>query len=269
MSATGRNFADWLSAQRERPGEHDSRRPSRVPGVLRGGELSVVFQPLVELGRQRIFAYEALVRSTSTEYKSPPALFSAAIEADCCGALGRVIRELAIEHCPDYPLFLNIHPNEFDEGWLVQPDDPIFRHEHPVYLEITESVPLSHFHYCHSVLNEIRGKGIMLAVDDLGAGYSNLKYIADLAPEVVKLDRGLVTDLGSDKRRQRLVTSIVRLCVELGARVVAEGLESPDEVQAVVDSGAHFGQGYVLARPSFPPPKVDITAFRMKPVSGR
>jgi len=262
------NFADWLRAQMQlRPGESEARRPSRVPGVLRSGELKVVFQPLVDLASRRIFAYEALVRSTSPEYRSPPALFSAAIEADCCGALGRAIRELAIEGCPGYPLFLNIHPNEFDEGWLVQPDDPIFQHEHPVYLEITESVPLSHFHYCHSVLNEIRGKGIMLAVDDLGAGYSNLRYIADLAPEVVKLDRGLVTDLNRDRRRQKLVTSIVRLCVELGARVVAEGLEHPDEVRAVQDSGAHFGQGYVLARPSFPPPQFDISAFDMVPVT--
>lgn len=266
---SGRNFAEWLAAQRERPGERQARRPSRVPGVLSAGDLSVVFQPLVELGRRRIFAYEALVRSNAPEYRSPPALFTAAIEADCCGALGRLIRELAIEHCPSFPLFLNVHPNEFDEGWLVQPDDPIFRHEHPIYLEITESVPLSHFHYCHSVLNEIRGKGIMVAVDDLGAGYSNLKYIADLAPEVVKLDRGLVTELWRDKRRQRLVTSIVRLCVELGARVVAEGLEDADEVQAALDSGAHFGQGYALARPSFPPPNLDLSAFGRVPINER
>lgn len=261
------NFADWLRAQmRLAPGEVEARRPSRVPGVLSTGELKVVFQPLVDLGTRRIFAYEALVRSTSPEFRSPPALFAAAIEAECCGALGRAIREQAIESCPDFPLFLNIHPNEFDEGWLVQPDDPIFRHEHPIYLEITESVPLSHFHYCNSVLNEIRSKGIMLAVDDLGAGYSNLRYIADLAPEVVKLDRGLVTDLNRDSRRQKLVTSIVSLCVELGARVVAEGLEHPDEVKAVQDSGAHFGQGYVLARPSFPPPQFDMSAFDMVPV---
>jgi EAL domain-containing protein (putative c-di-GMP-specific phosphodiesterase class I) len=64
-----------------------------------------------------------------------------------------------VQHAPPYPLFVNIHPNEFDEGWLVQPDDPIFRHEHGVYLEITESVPLSHFSLCHSVLTEMRNRG--------------------------------------------------------------------------------------------------------------
>ena len=68
------------------------------------------------------------------------------------GRVGRTIRELAADNCPDAPLFLNIHPNELDEGWLVRPDDPIFAHEHAVYLEITESVPLTHFRFCHGVL---------------------------------------------------------------------------------------------------------------------
>ena len=52
---------------------------------------------------------------------------------------------------------MNIHPNELDDSWLVRPDDPIFSHEHPVYLEITESVPLTHFRFCHGVLREVRG----------------------------------------------------------------------------------------------------------------
>jgi EAL domain-containing protein (putative c-di-GMP-specific phosphodiesterase class I) len=252
------NFADWLMRQPvSSPGGPRIRRPSKIPTVLRSGEISVVFQPLVELGSGRVFAYEALVRSTATEYKSPPALFAEAIDADCCGALGRQIREVAIETCPTHQLFLNIHPNEFDEGWLVQPDDPIFRHDHAVYLEITESVPLSHFHYCNSVLREVRGKGARLAVDDLGAGYSNLRYIADLEPDVVKLDRSVTADLDKDRRRRVLVAGLVKMSADLGAKVVAEGLETLDQVKAVRDTGAHFGQGYVLARPSFPPPQYD------------
>jgi len=215
---------------------------------------------LVTLETNQVFAYEALVRSTSPDYKSPPALFAEAINADCCGALGRQIREEAVANCP-FPLFLNIHPNEFDEGWLVQPDDPIFSHEHPVFLEITESVPLSHFHYCHSVLSEVRSKGAYLAVDDLGAGYSNLKYISDLKPEIVKLDRGLITDIDTDRRQRLLVSGLVRLCTELGAQVVGEGLETKDQVKAAVDSGVHYGQGYVLARPSFPPPSFDVNVL--------
>jgi EAL domain-containing protein (putative c-di-GMP-specific phosphodiesterase class I) len=225
--------------------------------VLRTGEIRVVFQPIVELASGQIFAHETLVRSTAPEYRGPPALFADAIEAECCGALGRQIREEAVAACPDHPLFLNIHPNEFDEGWLVQPDDPIFQHDHGVYLEITESVPLSHFHHCQSVLKEVRGKGAFLAVDDLGAGYSNLKYIVDLEPEVVKLDRGLTMDLAKDRRQRLLVAGLVRLCQDLGAKIVAEGLETADQLKAAMEVGVHYGQGYILAKPSFPPPRCD------------
>jgi EAL domain-containing protein (putative c-di-GMP-specific phosphodiesterase class I) len=250
-----RNFVDWLQSiqgpQRIRLGSHDSER---VPAVLAQGELRVVYQPIVDLRMRKVFAYEALVRSTSPHFQGPPALFTDAIRSKYCGALGRVVRELTIEHAPACPLFVNVHPNEFDEGWLVQPDDPIFRYEHGIYLEITESVPLSHFSLCHSVLAEVRNRGVMLAVDDLGAGYSNLKYIADLSPQVVKLDRGLIVNITKGSRQHRLVRAIVRLCEDLGTRVVAEGIETAEEARAVIDTGAHYGQGYFFAKPSFPPP---------------
>src|SRR4029079_1987509 len=89
----------------------------------------------------------------------------------------------------------------------------------PVYLEITESVPLSHFKHCHGVLREIRGRGISLAIDDLGAGYSNLKYIADLNPQVVKVDRQLIANLRGESRTQKLVTALVKLCDSMNAKV--------------------------------------------------
>ena len=188
-------------------------------------------------------------------------MFEEAIKHGCCGALGRAIRELAVKGCPNSHLFLNVHPNELDESWLVQPDDPIFSHDQTVYIELTESVPITHFSFCQSVLREIRSKGVKLAVDDLGAGYSNLKYISDLHPEFVKLDRCLIAELGKDKRLQILVKHIVRLCVDLGARVVAEGIEEESEMNAAIDTGAHFGQGYFFARPAFPPPSVRPAAI--------
>ena len=251
------NFLQWLAgSEYHRPGFKRARRPSQIPGVLSVGEVKAVFQPIVDLRTKTIFAYETLARSNSPHFESPPKLFTEAIRGQCCGALGRILRELAVESCPDHALFINIHPQELDEGWLVQPDDPIFGHFHPIYLEITESVPLSHFSLCHSMLREIRSKGVHLAIDDLGAGYSNLKYIADLHPEIVKLDRGLIAGLDTDPRRQKLVKHMVALCEDLGAKVVAEGMETEDELKASIDTGAHYGQGYFFARPSYPPPPV-------------
>ncbi len=224
--------------------------------VLDSRDVRVVYQPVVDLRTQKIFAYEALVRSKDPTFESPMALFKAAVDHSCVGELGRMIREMAVAGCTDYPLFLNVHPAELNERYLVQLDDPIFDHDKDVYLEITEGVPLSHFELCKSILSEVRGRGIYLVVDDLGAGYSNLKYIADLEPRVVKLDRELVAGLTKNTRLFKLVCGIVVLCEELDAMVVAEGIETVGELEAVMDSGARFGQGYLLARPNYPPPEV-------------
>lgn len=239
------------------PGPSRSAPPSRLEEVVDNGELHCVFQPVVDLKTGKPFAYEALVRSRAKDFPNPGVIFAAAVENTICGKVGRVIREIAIEAVPNAPLFLNIHPNELDDGWLVRPDDPIFAHDQPVFLEITESVPITHFRYCHGMLSEVRGRGVSLVVDDLGAGYSNLKYIADLAPEIVKLDRELIAGLRTRTRLHRLVKSIVQLCNDMGAKVVCEGIETIEELEAVVAAGAQFGQGYYLARPAFPLPAYD------------
>jgi EAL domain-containing protein (putative c-di-GMP-specific phosphodiesterase class I) len=223
---------------------------------VRPQDLSAVFQPIVDMETGLVFAYEALVRCRVRNL-TPTALFEHAIAAGTVGRLGRMIREIAVPLCDGAPLFLNLHPSELAEQWLVRPDDPIFSHNHDVYLEVTESAPITHFDLCMSVLREVCARsGAHLVVDDLGAGYSNLKHIADLEPKVVKLDRKLVMDLHRKPRQQKLVKIIVHLCNELGAKVVAEGIETESEFLAVRDSGAQYAQGFLLARPSFPMPAI-------------
>lgn len=219
-------------------------------------QVHIHYQPLVDLKSKKIFAYEALARTKAPEFGGPLELFAAAVAEGLTGELGRLLREISVEGCNTHPLFINIHPAELNEKWVVQPDDPIFKHVEEVFLEITEAVPLTHFQMCQNMLDEVRGRGVHLVVDDLGAGYSNLKYIADLHPRVVKLDRDLVAGLTRDSRLFKLVSGIVVLCKQLDAMVVAEGIETPEELDAVIASGAQYGQGYLLARPAAPPPPV-------------
>lgn len=218
-------------------------------------DIDVVFQPIVSVTTRRVFAYEALTRCRWPSLANPEVLFRQASEASCCGRLGRIVRAAAVQRAGVVPLFVNVHPDELSARWLVRPDDPIFFHEHDVFLEITESAAFTHYDVCVNVLREVRSRaGIFLAVDDLGAGHSNLKRVLDLEPRVVKLDRALITGLDQSPRQQILVRHVVRLCVELGAEVVAEGIETADELSAVIDSGAHYAQGFLLARPSYPMP---------------
>lgn len=233
-----------------------------VARVIKDRLVRVVYQPIYQLKTGKVFAYEALARVDSPEFDTVPDLFQAASKAGLVGELGRLHRSQAVTHCPTEPLFINIFPAEFDFELLVRPDDAIFRHQHPVYIEITESVPLSHFEQCHDVIGELREKGVLLAIDDLGAGFSNLKYIADLGPEIVKLDRGLIRGVREGNRQAKLIRLLVSLCQDMGAQVVAEGIETIHELIAAERAGVDFCQGYLLGRPSPSPKAGSWPAFR-------
>jgi EAL domain-containing protein (putative c-di-GMP-specific phosphodiesterase class I) len=126
-------------------------------------------------------------------------------------------------------------------------------------LEITESAAFTHHDLCMSVLKELCSRsGVHLVVDDYGAGHSNLARILDLNPQIVKLDGALIRGIAQDKRRQLMVRHMVALCSDLGARVVAECVETVDELKAVADLGVHYAQGFLLARPAFPAPSFDF-----------
>jgi len=241
--------------------------PAGVRSIT-GNDINMVFQPIVDLETGVLFAHEALVRCKLPQYASPPLLFLAAEKERACGHLGRVIRQQTFERCQDTALFVNVHPEELSQRWLVRPDDPIFFHEREVYLEITESAAFTHFDLCMSVLKDVCARaGVHLVVDDYGAGHSNLARILDLNPKVVKLDGVLIRGIDKDPRRQMMVRHMVALCTDLGAKVVAECIETVEELKAVADQGVHFGQGYVLARPAFPPPEINFPLARRAPPS--
>ena len=230
-----------------------------VGGVrtLTVSDLGVVFQPIVELATGQTFAHEALVRCRRPEYAAPPVLFEHAVAEGATGRLGRLIRELAFSTSGDVPLFVNLHPDELSSRWLVRPDDPLCFHARPVFLEITESAAFTHADLCKSVLNELcRRTGALLVIDDFGAGYSNLQRVVDLLPAIVKLDLALTRDINRRPRNRAVVRHMVNLCAELGARVVAEGIETVEELACVRDLGVHYAQGFLLARPAAPPPAV-------------
>ena len=166
-----------------------------------------------------------------------------------------MIRDHACANFGGKRLFVNVHPKELTTRWLVRPDDPMNYCSYPLFVEITETATFEHFDLCMHVLKDIVARtGAYLVVDDFAAGYSNLKRIIELEPQVVKLDRELVTGLDKSKRQQILVRNLVQMFADLNASVVAEGIETEAELMAARDCGAQLGQGYYLARPNFPMP---------------
>lgn len=230
-------------------------RPPPAIRALEEAQMSVAFQPIVDLRTRRLFAAEMLARCRLEPFANPSVLFASAEAQSATGRLGRLVRDVGFAMAPSLPLFLNLHPHELSERWIVRPDDPMNYHEHPLYLEITESAALDYFDLCRGALRELCSRtNAKLVVDDFGAGHSNLVRIAELEPAVVKLDRSLVMDVETSPRRQKIVKHVVRLCEDLGARVVAEGIETREELTAVIDAGVHYGQGFLLARPGSPMP---------------
>lgn len=257
--AMSRDRLKWTFSEddlREHLESAEAERPCTTRTLVRD-DFDVVFQPIVDLRTRRVFAQESLVRCRREHFRSPLTLFDTAVRERTCGRIGRLIREVAFERGAGVALFVNVHPEELASRWLVRPDDPLNYHDAEVFLEITESTAFEYFELCRSVLKEVCARSsAYLVVDDLGAGHSNLKRILDLEPAVVKLDRELVSGIERNRRQQLLVRSVVSLCHDLGALVVAEGIETAAELGAVIDAGADYGQGYLLARPAHPMPRI-------------
>ena len=268
LSTASERLPEWPSTyagaplpERDRDSA-DAAMVEAVAEIVKKKLLRVVFQPIYDLKLGAVFAYEALARCTAPGLGDLTELYRLAAKAGLVGELGRQHRTQAVQQAPDLPLFINVNPHEFDYPWLVQPDDPIFRHGHHVCVEVTENVPVWRFEQCLSVLGELRARGVQVAVDDLGAGYCNLRYLCDLDPDFVKIDRSLISGVRDATRQYRLLESIVSMCKNLGSRVIGEGVEQADELVALDHAGVDFCQGYLLGRPELPAPKGSWPAFR-------
>lgn len=222
--------------------------------VLREADMDVAFQPIVDLATGITFAHEALARCKSPRFRSPVTLFEQAEKEDACGRLGRTLRNVLFEQCSTLRVFVNVHPQELSQRWIVQPTDPLFLHDSDIYIEVTESAAFQCFDICMSVLSELRARcNAKIVVDDFGAGHADLERILELRPDMVKLDMGLVREIDKDLGKQGHVRDIIDTCHHLNAKVVAEGVETLEELECVVRLQADYAQGYLLGRPHFPP----------------
>ena len=118
-----------------------------------------------------------------------------------------------------------------------------------IVIEVTEHEALSEDEAVREALRDLRARGARIAVDDAGAGYSGLKQLTQVQPDIVKLDRILTEGIHGDPARMALVESFVRFARRTGALVCAEGIETLDEIAALADLDVEWGQGYALGRP--------------------
>ena len=217
---------------------------------------TMVYQPIVKVEDHVILAHEALVRCAEKELRSPHILFNVAEQGDRMWPLSRLLRQLAIDAVVDMSdetyLFLNLHPLDFDDPELYKPDGPVARWASRIVLEVTERAAILDLDHFRKQLKRLREFGLHIAIDDLGSGYSALSLVAELDPDYIKLDMTLVRDIDQSPVRQNLLRNMVSFAKDLGARVVAEGVETREELTTVHELGCQLVQGYYLARPSPP-----------------
>ena len=215
--------------------------------------LWMAFQPIVCWSRQDVFGYEALLRTDHEPMRNPLNFIEAAEELDRTETMGRAIRraigQRAFEAPPGANIFVNLHPRDLVDGDLFDGTTPLGLVADQVVLEVTERASLEELGDVRESVRMLRELGYRIAIDDLGAGYASLSAIALLEPDIVKLDMTLVRSVETLPTKQRLVRAMTSLARELGAQVVAEGVETAEELACLIELGCDLLQGWHFAKP--------------------
>jgi EAL domain-containing protein (putative c-di-GMP-specific phosphodiesterase class I) len=224
---------------------------SRIRSVIDRDGLDVEFQPMFDLTDCRIVSLEALARFWTEPVRPPSAWFAEATEVGLgveleLTAIRRALRRLD-EIPAEVSLALNVSPStaldpRFTELLLDVADR--------VVIEITEHAQVDDYDALRDALAPLRERGAQLAVDDVGAGFANLRHILRLEPDIVKLDLSLTREIARDPAREALAASLVGFASGVGASIAAEGISSDEELKLLRALGVDYGQGFYLARPS-------------------
>lgn len=237
--------------------------------AVAGGAISVAYQPIVDGDDGRVLGVEALARWDHPEHGAvPPSRFvPLAEETGMIGAIGAAVLARACAQVvawdaarvgrgadgpPPY-LSVNVSPVQLrDESFvrelralLAGTGLPASR----LQLELTEGTVMADPAYAARVLGELSAMGIRIALDDFGTGHSSLAYLRTFPIDCIKIDRVFVTDLGQPGRHEPIVTAIIAIAQSLGAGVVAEGVETEAQRQALLGMGCRTMQGYLFSRP--------------------
>lgn len=228
---------------------------AEVAGVIDSGSVDIALQPILCLTTGKYRGAEALARFPGSSRRVDE-MFALAAAAGLGPDLELLALRRALEHLDDVPADAYLSVNMSPEGIA----DPRFvslmrrcGELHRVVLEVTEHAPVEWYAALHEVLQPLRDAGMRLAVDDVGSGYASFRHVLQLRPDIIKIDRSLVDGISADPALRTIAGNIVLLGLDLRAAVVAEGVETAQDLEILETLGADMAQGYLFARPSTSP----------------
>lgn len=235
-------------------------RRKRFFDLVLAEDVSVLYEPILDLSNREIVGYEALVRGPwGGPLQAPLALFQRAEEMDLVFELDCLCRRKALHGARGLAagrkLFLNclptaIHDPAFRGDALQRLLDDLHLVPGDVVLEISERESIENFEIFREARDYYRNLGFKIALDDTGVANAGFEAVLELAPDYLKLDRSLVRSVDADPPRQELLRGLQPLAGTLGARLVAEGVETSEELAMLQQLGIPYGQGFLLGRPA-------------------
>ncbi|HXA17705.1 MAG TPA: EAL domain-containing response regulator [Thermoanaerobaculia bacterium] len=233
--------------------------------IIRRKKVTTLFQPIVWAQEGTVFGYEVLTRGAPhSSFRNSDMLFAFAREANLAWALETVALEQALKRLRSFALngrkfLLNLEAEMFEESEFRIHEMVTFFSEHRgnFVFELTERAAIEDYAVFRRLLDEFRDKGIEVAIDDAGSGYASLEAIAALSPDYLKITKGLVSTLADEPIKQDLVKMLVELGGKIGAKTLAEGIETVEEYEWCRDLGVDLLQGYYLAHPQDQPHEGD------------
>ena len=229
----------------------------RIDNTVWSRLILTAFQPIYELTTGTITGVEALARFPRDDGGSPDQWFNEATSVGLGGELEFASLEAALHDAATLPENLTVALNLSPETCL-DPRLPGVLEESGLaldrmILELTERLPVDDYAPLLAALMPLRGRGLRLAVDDAGSGFSSMRHILQLRPDIIKLDRSLIAGIDSNPGQRAFGAAMVDFAQQIGATIVAEGIETEDELRAARELGMTSGQGYFLGRPTIRP----------------
>lgn len=239
------------------------RRRAAVESALASGaaenELTIVFQPILDVATGRVEAFEALARWKNDRLGDigPAEFIPAAEQMDLIGRLTDKTLDLALDDATGWPeelcLSFNISALHLcEQGAAERLLDKIYKagfDPRRFQAEVTETALLANFQLARDNITALRAAGVIIALDDFGAGHASISYLREMSFDVVKLDGSLMTDIATSQQSKKLLRGIIDLCRSLGVRCVAEHVETSEQLGILRELGCDLVQGYLIGRP--------------------